>query len=63
MIKNASGVFDKTAFVKFKISDNFEQNIDKTHSKHQKIHTSLWLLKISRKNPQTKSLDTFGKCL
>jgi hypothetical protein len=41
MIKNASGVFDKTAFVKFKISDNFEQNIDKTLSKHQKIHTSL----------------------
>jgi hypothetical protein len=48
-------VFDKTAFVKFKISNNFKQNLDETHSKqpkiHRKIHTSLWILKISRKNP------------
>ncbi len=29
-------VFDKTAFVKFRISDNFKQNIDKTHWKQQK---------------------------
>jgi hypothetical protein len=44
-------VFDKTAFVKFKISNNFKQNIDKTHSKqqkiHRKIHTGLWILKKS----------------
>jgi hypothetical protein len=40
-------VFDKTAFVKFKIGNNFKQNIDETHSKqpkiHRKIHTSLWI--------------------
>jgi hypothetical protein len=46
-------VFDKTAFVKFKIGNNFKQNIDETHSKqpriHWKIHTSLWIFKISRK--------------
>jgi hypothetical protein len=41
-------VFDKTAFVKFNVSNNFKQNIDETHSKqlkiHWKIHTSLWIL-------------------
>jgi hypothetical protein len=42
-------VFDKTAFVKFKICNNFKQKIDETHSKQPKIHTSLWILKISRK--------------
>jgi hypothetical protein len=31
-------IFDKTAFVKFKIGDNFKQNIDETHSKQPKIH-------------------------
>ncbi len=35
----------KTVFVKFKISNNFKQNIDETHSKQpktrRKIHTSL----------------------
>ncbi len=61
-------VFDKTAFVKFKISNIFEQNIDLTHSKQPKIHikkiyTSLWILKVSRNNPQSKSLETFAKCL
>jgi hypothetical protein len=29
-------VFDKTAFVKFKISNKFKQNIDETDSKHPK---------------------------
>jgi hypothetical protein len=46
-------VFDKTVFVKFKISNNLKQNIDETESKqqkiHRKIHTILWILKISRK--------------
>jgi hypothetical protein len=42
-------VFDKTAFVKFKISYNFKQNIDKTDFNQPKIHASLWILKISRK--------------
>jgi hypothetical protein len=46
-------VFDKTAFVKFKICNNFNQNIDETDLKqpkiHRKIHTSQWILKISRK--------------
>jgi hypothetical protein len=64
MIQNC---FDKKAFVKFKISNNFKQYIDETHSKQPKIqrksHTSLWILKIARKNPQTKSLETFAKCL
>jgi hypothetical protein len=44
-------VFDKTAFVKFKISNNFKQNIDEADSKQpQKSvgkHTSLWIKKIS----------------
>ncbi len=52
--------FNKTAFVKFKISNNFKQNNDETHSKqpkiHRKIHTSQWILKSQEKNPQTKSL-------
>jgi hypothetical protein len=51
-------VFDKTAFVKFKISNNFKQNIDETHSKQPQIHTRLWILKISRKkSPNQKSWD------
>ncbi len=29
-------VFDKTVFVKFKISNNFKQNIEETHPTHQK---------------------------
>ncbi len=43
-------VFDETAFVKFKIINNFKYNIVETNSKqpniHSKIHTSLWILKI-----------------
>jgi hypothetical protein len=32
--KNASeGRLDRTAFVKFKSSNNFKQNVDETHSK------------------------------
>ncbi len=31
-------VFGKTALSKFKISNNFKQNIDETDSKHPKIH-------------------------
>jgi hypothetical protein len=30
-------VFDKTAFVKYKISNNFDQNIDETDLKQPKI--------------------------
>ncbi len=44
-------VFDKAAFVKFQISNNFKQNIDEINSKpaniYRKIHTSVWILKIS----------------
>ncbi len=60
-------IFDKTAFVKFKISNNFDHNIDERvrHSKqpkiHRKIHTSLWILKISRKKYANQSLETFAK--
>jgi hypothetical protein len=38
-------IFDETAFFKFKISNNFKQNIDETDLKQpkilRKIHTSL----------------------
>jgi hypothetical protein len=51
--KNASeGHLFGTAFVKFKISNNFKQNIDKTHLKQpkiHKIHTCLYILKITGK--------------
>jgi hypothetical protein len=55
------GHLDKTAFVKFKISNNFKQNIDQTHSKQpkirRKIHTSLWILeKSKKKNPKSRNL-------
>jgi hypothetical protein len=55
-------IFNKIAFVKFKISNNFKQNVDETHSKqlkiHRKNHTSLWILKISRKTSENQSLKT-----
>jgi hypothetical protein len=35
-------VFDKTAFVKFKINNNLKQNIDGTHSKQPKIHRKIY---------------------
>ncbi len=42
-------ILDKSAFVKFKISNNIKQDIDDTHSTqpkiHKKIHTCLWILK------------------
>ncbi len=34
-------VFKITAFVKFKISNNFKQNIDETDSKQAKIHKKI----------------------
>ncbi len=47
-------IYVKKAFVKFKISHNFKQNIDETYSKqqkiHRKIHISLRILQISRKS-------------
>jgi hypothetical protein len=46
-------IFDKTLFEKINISNNFKLNIDETHSKqlkiYKKIHSNLWILKISRK--------------
>jgi hypothetical protein len=60
-------VFDKTAFVKFEISNNFKQSIDEADSKQPKIqwkiYASLWILKSQEKNPRTKSLKTFPKSL
>ncbi len=55
-------IFDETAFFKFKISNNFKQNIDETDLKQpkilRKIHTSLWNLKISsKKSPNQKARD------
>jgi hypothetical protein len=56
-------VFDDTAFEKLKISYNFNQNIDETHSKqpkiHRKIHTSLWILKISRSKSANQKSQGF----
>jgi hypothetical protein len=57
--------FDKTVFVKFQISNNFERNIDETNLKqqkiHRKIHTSLWILKISRKKTANQMSRDFGQ--
>jgi hypothetical protein len=43
-------VCGKTVLVKFKINNNFKQNIEETHSKqpeiHRKFHTNLWILDI-----------------
>jgi hypothetical protein len=51
-------VFDQTAFKKFRISDNFKQNIYETHSKQQKIHTRQWILKVlSKQSTNQKSQD------
>ncbi len=40
-------ILDKTAFVKFNVSNNYKQNVDETHSKqpkiHKEIHSSLWV--------------------
>jgi hypothetical protein len=51
-------IFDKIAFVKFKISNNLKQNIDERDSKqpkiHRKIHTCQWKIsepKVSRLLP------------
>jgi len=60
-------VFDKTVFVKFKISNKFKQKIYETHPKQpkipRKIHTSVWILKSSRqKYDNQKSRETFAKC-
>jgi hypothetical protein len=52
-------LFDKTAFVKFTISNNFKQNIDETHSERPKIHTSPWIFKISRKKPVNQKSQDF----
>jgi hypothetical protein len=49
---------DKTMFAKFRIRNNLKQNIDEILPKQLKIHTSVWILKISR-----KKCATFAKCL
>ncbi len=35
-------VFDKTAFVEFKLCNNLKRNIAETHSKQPKIHTLVY---------------------
>ncbi len=58
-------VFDKTAFVKFKISNNFKQNIDEADTKQpkirRKIHTSLWIIKISWKKSENQKPRDFSQ--
>ncbi len=36
-------LFDKKAIVKFKISNNYKQNIDEKHSKQTKIHRKIYI--------------------
>ncbi len=62
-------VFDKTSFVKFKISNNFKKNIDEimkhipNNKKSIGKSISAYGFKKSQKNLPTKSLDTFAKRL
>jgi hypothetical protein len=61
--KNALKViFDKTSFIKFKISNNFKQDIDGTVLNHlqQNPYQSMNLKKLKKRNPGTKSLKTFA---
>jgi hypothetical protein len=55
--------FDKTAFGNFKISNNFERNIDETDLKqpkiYRKISSSLWTLKILRKKSGNQKSRNF----
>ncbi len=59
----AKVVFDKTEFVKFKISNNFKQNMMKNTSKqpkiHRKIYNSIWILKISREKSASQRSPDF----
>ncbi len=50
-------VFYETIFVKFKISNNFKQNIDKKHSKQQQKNTRKSILAYEFKNPKKKICD------
>ncbi len=58
-------IFDTTAFVKFKFSNNFKPNIDETHSKqpniHRKIRTSQWIIKISRRKSANQMSQYFSQ--
>jgi hypothetical protein len=58
-------MLDKTAPVKFKISNKLKQNLNVPNSKqpkiHRKINTNLWILKISRKKSvNQKSRDFYA---
>jgi hypothetical protein len=57
--------FNEKAFLKFKISNNFKQNIDKIETKQPKIqgkiHTSLWITKISRKKSMNQKSQDFSQ--
>jgi hypothetical protein len=60
--------FDKTVFVKFKISNKFERKIDETDLKlpklYRKIHTSILILKKAReKIRELNFLETSAKSL
>ncbi len=53
--KNAADiVFDKTAFENLRLIIVFGETHSNQLKLHRKIHTILWILKISRKNPRTK---------
>jgi hypothetical protein len=59
-------VFDKTGLFKFKISNNFKQNIDETDSKNNQksigktIPADGFEKSQEKKNPRTKSLEAFA---
>jgi hypothetical protein len=53
--KHASQVFfDKTAFVKIKISNNLKQNIEETDSKQPKIHSKIHMYQPGDREPKTQ---------
>jgi hypothetical protein len=57
-------VFDKATFNSVNICANQNETLMKQRFREpklqRKIHTSPWILKISRKNLSTKSLETFA---
>jgi hypothetical protein len=62
MLLNA--FFDKAVFVKFNITNNFEQNIDENNQKSiVKSISAYKIFKSQEKSKGSKSLETFAKSL
>jgi len=57
-------IFHKTAFVKFNMSNNSNERVNKTHPKQPKIQLkNPWILKISRKKSVNQKSCGFSKML